>query len=93
MPAAYHAKERWNVYIRGNTATYDSAATSAASPMLGATVSYPLMALLPPVGGVIDVVVGIFSKIGIDEFFFLFDLAKLFLATVEGWHAFLFSII
>jgi hypothetical protein len=30
------------------------------------------MALLPPVGGVIDVVVGIFSKIGIDEFFFPF---------------------
>ena len=94
MPAAYHAKERWNVYIRGNTATYDSAAALAASPMLGATARYPLTALLPPVGRVIDVVVGIFSKIGIDEIFFLlFDLAKAFLATVERWHAFLFSII
>ena len=78
---------------RGNTATCDSAAASAASPMLGATARYPLMALLPPVGGVIDVVVGIFSKIGINEIFFLlFDLAKAVLATVERWHAFLFCI-
>jgi hypothetical protein len=91
MPAAYHAKERWNVYIRGNTATYDSAATSAASPTLGATARYPLMALLPPVGGVIDVVVGIFSKIGIDEIFFLlFVWQKPFSRPLRGGTLFCF---